>query len=605
MAITIGLDFGTHQTKICIENSNDPHHVTYEFMQWRKGCYALPSIIQINKNHTLRYGDFELVTALKGRKKKMLNSPKPLVLPPCPSKPVMNSEYIDLPKRLNMPIHKFVGTTGKSVEIPYNQLYGINQPPSKDWVNPLDVWQDICKKIDEIYEGEKLIYNLKGEEIGFDPPKSPVYPPKPRFVLMGEDKVLDINYFATKSQIQKYKNWQKELRAWKNQKQREIEKYNKEIQQYEKELKIWEEECKNLTTNYNIAWDNYETSLQEFPMIFRYFKQATFSAYKWDYEIEAESLSILYLANIIFKLEQRFDKDFSIQMGVPASKDNYERLKEKASKILIQAIKLVEDVFDNDYEKFLLTPYETLFKLIPDPEYTNELKNDVYGLMILPEAFASLKAITSRARIPSGMSVMLDIGGGTTDISFFTLERNGDPHIYHFHSMAKGLNFFLEFKDGLKDFSTKREMEDLSQEDFDVAYSEYKKNLDKVLNDLFRELHSVTIKNGFRRDAFTKALANRPIIYTGGGSYLKKMRMAWNSLKDVMHLDKKLLGAENIIDENYINIPYSILSTCYGLSHAVINDNIEISSKEDLFDNLRNFYDNRLDRHKEYGLLDT
>ena len=60
MAITVGLDFGTHQTKICIENSDSPLHKTYEFYEWEEGVYAFPSIIQINKDHTLRYGNIDL-----------------------------------------------------------------------------------------------------------------------------------------------------------------------------------------------------------------------------------------------------------------------------------------------------------------------------------------------------------------------------------------------------------------------------------------------------------------------------------------------------------------------------------------------------------------
>lgn len=36
MAITVGLDFGTHQTKICIENSDIPLHKTYEFMNGKR-----------------------------------------------------------------------------------------------------------------------------------------------------------------------------------------------------------------------------------------------------------------------------------------------------------------------------------------------------------------------------------------------------------------------------------------------------------------------------------------------------------------------------------------------------------------------------------------
>ncbi len=60
MSITVGLDFGTHQTKICIENSDDPNHVTYEFYEWEPGMFALPSIIQINNDHTVSYGKIDL-----------------------------------------------------------------------------------------------------------------------------------------------------------------------------------------------------------------------------------------------------------------------------------------------------------------------------------------------------------------------------------------------------------------------------------------------------------------------------------------------------------------------------------------------------------------
>ena len=60
MAITVGLDFGTHQTKVCIENSDDPNRKTYEFMDWGSHNYVLPSTIQINKDRTLCYGSIDM-----------------------------------------------------------------------------------------------------------------------------------------------------------------------------------------------------------------------------------------------------------------------------------------------------------------------------------------------------------------------------------------------------------------------------------------------------------------------------------------------------------------------------------------------------------------
>lgn len=60
--IKIGLDFGTHQTKICVQRTPDEGHgePNYEFFQFPdlqgKEQYFLPSVIQINKDDTLSYG---------------------------------------------------------------------------------------------------------------------------------------------------------------------------------------------------------------------------------------------------------------------------------------------------------------------------------------------------------------------------------------------------------------------------------------------------------------------------------------------------------------------------------------------------------------------
>lgn len=52
--IKVGLDFGTHQTKICIQRTPDEGHgePSYEFFQFTdlKGekQYFLPSVVQVN-----------------------------------------------------------------------------------------------------------------------------------------------------------------------------------------------------------------------------------------------------------------------------------------------------------------------------------------------------------------------------------------------------------------------------------------------------------------------------------------------------------------------------------------------------------------------------
>ena len=57
--ITVGLDFGTHQTKICIEKKEGVE-CNYSFFKFEDEChrefYTLPSIINVSANGLLSYG---------------------------------------------------------------------------------------------------------------------------------------------------------------------------------------------------------------------------------------------------------------------------------------------------------------------------------------------------------------------------------------------------------------------------------------------------------------------------------------------------------------------------------------------------------------------
>ena len=64
----IGLDFGTHYTKICVEDSTDKRNKRYRFLKYKdqKGepQYVFPSVVQINKDNTLSYGFVDTQKAL-------------------------------------------------------------------------------------------------------------------------------------------------------------------------------------------------------------------------------------------------------------------------------------------------------------------------------------------------------------------------------------------------------------------------------------------------------------------------------------------------------------------------------------------------------------
>lgn len=611
MAITIGLDFGTHQTKICIENSESPLHKTYEFYEWEKGVYAFPSIIQINNDHTLRYGSIDLDTCLVSRKKKVVDNPGELNFPIRPAEPDL--PVIEEPKLPAQPVYTFVTEGGLSMSIPYKDLYGIGRPlPKKDDLDPIKKWQKECEKLMTEFKRRKKRWNRENlGRFGISKPEKPTLPPKPEATAIksSDSEVIDPNLIATESQKKEYQNWLNLCSSIKRQYNKAVARRDWIISQHKKNIKNYESECERIRKLFFTRKKLYEESLVEYPMVYRYFKQATFSAYVWDYQIKAQDLTVLYLANIIFRLEERFGMDFSIQMGIPASKATFNRLKIFASGYLIQAIRLVEDVFQNNYEKFLATPYEELLTLLPKYEYSEELKTQ-YGLIILPEAYAALRSLTANSRIPRGMSIMLDMGGGTTDISFFVIEDNGEPHIYHFESIAKGLNFFLEYEDRHKfkpiDFSTKKELEDIPHDVFNKAFKEFKGNIDTVIKSLTDFLHQDTISRGFMKSAFRDAIKNRPAIYTGGGCYDHRMRMPIYDFSDVKYIDKGILGIPNVVDEGKVTIPYSLMATAFGLSIQRLDDEIKVSKKEDLFAKYTNVNEqySRWDAHREHGMYE-
>lgn len=176
----------------------------------------------------------------------------------------------------------------------------------------------------------------------------------------------------------------------------------------------------------------------------RYFKQVLFNSGVPESmpKESAKFYAIWYLAYIIFLLEEKYGKDFAIQMGAPMGETTMDFARHTAVETLVSAYQLVEDVFENNLQKFLDTPAKQLLSLTPEVEYSDDIKNE-YGILVFPEAYACLKPLTSRGRIGSGMSLMVDIGGGTTDISFFTIQ-NGAPAVYKFWSLNKGLNYLTD-----------------------------------------------------------------------------------------------------------------------------------------------------------------
>jgi actin-like ATPase involved in cell morphogenesis len=131
-------------------------------------------------------------------------------------------------------------------------------------------------------------------------------------------------------------------------------------------------------------------------------------------------------------------------MGIPSGIDETisKKQKKKAFAILIAAYKLVELYKTKDI--FLKEKYTDLLELTEINCAFSDEDISFYGIGIVPEAFAGLSAVTQQKKIVDGISLLIDIGGGTTDVAFFTLTENHLPNIHSVISFPKGLNFVFE-----------------------------------------------------------------------------------------------------------------------------------------------------------------
>jgi len=473
--IKIGLDFGTHQTKICVrrtpdEGRGEPNYEFFKFtdLQGNKQ-YFLPSVIQINDDDTLSYG--------------YVNSAR---MKAEPDEPIKQAVLLE---------EEF----------------------------------DIAEKAGQLYDKYATAENK----------------PEDMYVL---SEMLKIR-------LQKVKA-------------RNVRKCEEAEKEFDKLLHDYKD-AKN---------------------VFRYFKQATFIGGEWNRitTISNRTLCVWYLAYVIFLLEEKFGTNFSINMGIPADEESFEAKKRLAVEILATAYYLVEEVYKNDLTRFLNEKYEDLLAKTENQRYSNELK-DEYVINIFPEAYASLTALTSRGKLPTGMSLTADIGGGTTDISFFTIE-DGLPMIYKYWSIPRGLNYVaarsgFDYADG--DFTSRVQQEVIDK--FNRKKHELVSNLVRDLAKKIQNETSIPVQN--LRDA----LKDRILVYSGGGSTFDFLTKSIDTFTDIRIIDASIWNEENIKDKAAVAKLSLLLTTAYGLSVSVSDEDVKLKSYHSLFAHLPKKHENTIE----------
>ena len=382
--------------------------------------------------------------------------------------------------------------------------------------------------------------------------------------------------------------------------------------EYQKKINTWENETRILENQFQNNLNEWEKKVVE-KCYYRYFKLATFSnSVEWNHKIDSDIISVWYIAYILFMLQEILGEDFFVQMGIPSGTNQniLLRQKRKAFTILITAYKLVEKY--RTKENFLNEKYTSLIQ--STELIKNYSENDVlfYGLNVMPEAFAGLSSITQQKRLATGMSLLVDIGGGTTDIAFFTIREN-QPDIHSVISFPKGLNFIFENYIRQNEHLTISEVQNIflekqgSKSLFNASIYQYHQQLRNQVKSMVSE---ITSSFEFRKDihqlSISKlrvALENRPVVFCGGGAIYNSMQTSLLTFRDIKLINKNLLNIPFVRNQNINEKLYTILATSYGLS-IPMEDEIVITPIEDVFNHIVAPESDKWDYKYDHGLTD-
>lgn len=506
MSYTVGLDFGTHQTKVCVEDASNPAQKIYEFFEFKKPggkkTVFLPSVVQINNDATVSYGfvdDYKEAFLSEIKKPILILREEPELLF-FPAKPKMS----DL----------------RGLSIIKMTLF------PKAYEKRIKQWEEDCKNIE-------------------------------------------------KENSLRLQGWDRENRVIKSEYEHKLRNYNEETKKREKICFLAKSEKGDTDSK----------------QVFRYFKIESFKRQNWEHSIDPEVISVWYITYVLFLLQERYGSEFYTQMGAPytVKSDDEEKKRRISFKILISANMLLSKYVT--LEKFLNAQYTELLQNTLFIDYTEQDVRE-YGINVLPEAFAGLSSVTQQGIIGTGMHLLVDIGGGTTDIAFFTVGGDKLPNIHSVRSLYYGLNNIYE--DYKKDKSTFTQSDvyeifNSMDEDFKSSIVKYHDSLKKEGNVILGQVKDefLTIKDA-RNLEITRlydALKNRPIVYCGGGSIFNNMRIKLPPFTDVKTIKKELLGIPYIKNPKIDPLLFPILATSYGLS-IQLEDEIQMTPIEKLFTHL-------------------
>lgn len=612
MGVKIGLDFGTHFTKICVEDSTDKRNKSYLFHKFYdmngEPSFMLPSVVQINKDNTLSYGFVNEKDAVRIDAIPYDDPPQK------PTEPVYQS-YIVCPEiakpdytQFTSCIYKFDGDDTdllylKSVQakvlehfnwlvkrhtwsniIPNNVQQVISDFTLDDVIlaklenGEIDIRKLVIKAVTQSFSQNRKVFqleplptiNLSKQQLRYvkkqeEARQKALYEKQKKY----DEKILENQQLARKQLIMKehqlYESARSVYLAKCKKRDADIEKNKKTVDSYNEKVRTDYEQKLNL-------WMAYEQNKDgQIPATFKSFKQVVFSnGYDWRFTVDPMLVSIWYLCYVFFDLDKEYGtQNLSVCMGTSSGKDNWERNKMSASQIILTVYDLIENVFKHDRKKFLSATFDELMSVTKIKPFSQSAKDD-NEIYVFPEAYANLNPLAKQKKFDVGVNAVVDIGGGTTDISFFVASEGSVVKIFDYVSIPYGVNAIE--KNGVG-----------------VHYEAVRDKIHKI--SLRIKSHAQRI--GAKRLEAAEIVTYRPIVYTGGGSMKQELRRQYDGFSDIMHLNSSLLNSYSIDEIHLIIAQVPMLSTSLGLALCDKNDSkIPIISYKTLFATLEKKYKN-------------
>lgn len=551
--LTIGLDFGTHQTKVCIEDASDGRNIKYTFFEFDKGngekTFFLPSLVQLNDDDTLSYGFCDEARAK-----------------------VIGREHSYSEPILKLPAEPLYSTIGRE--------------PGYREIIPFENYLKELQRGPTIYETRKKKEVVKKRKKG-----------RLREVEVIHEERVPVNIvsyarahyeeFLRKSPVRessdhiRWRIFSEQIKA-----------------DNERRRRSWEAECVAAREEFDRKHRLWEESYTDVKAIYRYFKIATFSQrYNWKADIDPKTLSAWFITYVMFCIYNSVDELSPVQMGIPQSICDTRLSRwqiDNAESIFYQALELYRHY--GSREKFMAAKVQELKAMTSFKRYDVDYERDP-GMMALPEAFAGLVSITKEGKISPGLTLLLDIGGGSTDISLFNVIKKSSrstkeymPNISHIISYHHGLNHVFRMYSDDHDGMSLEDVKGKFWHDRTILnpyIEEFEKGIVRLVDkEIYCQLMDSIKRCGGDGREFSFTLMKRPVIFSGGGGVLPEFQHSVHVFQEPLSVSSDLLSLKNITNKNITDDELSILAVAHGLSIPQMKEP-EMIPLDQLFANIR------------------